>query len=183
MSRWMNLGLALLLCCLAAAPCVAQCGFAIVPAAYKNWHRNEGWPIPGLSDAKGFATMHRTVDGKPQDWVWPEGISVTWVAHDKGYNVQFPDAIFEEDGSQKRMLPRRFLLYSMLRWEMNGTPYAYSYELGPYDVGCTASVDIIDDRGDGKFRLMTSPGHTLMVAPGRTPEPPPVPEWLQKPKS
>jgi hypothetical protein len=71
----------------------------------------------------------------------------------------------------------------MLRWEMNGTPYAYSYELGQHDVACFASVDIIDDRGDGKFRLMTSPGHTLMVSPGSTPEPPSVPEWLQKPKS
>jgi hypothetical protein len=66
---------------------------------------------------------------------------------------------------------------------VNGTPYAYSYELGPYDVACLSSVDIIDDRGDGKFRLMTSPGHMLMVAPDRTPEPPPIPEELQKPKS
>jgi|SRR5271165_515431 len=183
MTRWMNLKLALLLGCLAAAQCVAQCGFAIVPAAASNWYRNEGWQVPGLADAKGFANVHRTVDGKPQDWVWPEGISVTWVAHDKDYDVQFPDAIFDDNGSQKRMLPRRFKLYSMLRWEMNGTPYAYSYELGPYDVGCTASIDIIDDRGDGKFRLMTSPGHTFIVRPGSTPNPPPVPEWLNKSKS
>jgi len=183
MSRWKNFGVPLLLIFSASVPCVAQCGFAIVPAADKNWHRSEGWPIPGLSDAKGFAVVHRTVDGKPKDWVWPEGISVTFVAHDRGYSVQFPDAIFEEDGVQKRMLPRRFLLYSMWRWEMNGTPYAYSYELGPYDVACTASIDIVDDRGDGKFRLMTSPGHNLMVPPGRTPEPPPVPASLKEPIS
>jgi hypothetical protein len=183
MSRWMNLGITLLLGCFTAAPCVAQCGFAIVPAANQKWYRNEGWPIPGLSDAKGFAEMNRTIDDKPKHWVWPEGISATWVAHDRGYDVQFPDAIFDQDGSRKRMLPRSFRLFQMVRWEMNGTPYAYSYELGPYDVGCTSSVDIIDDRGDGKFRLMTSPGHTLMLPPGETPEPPPVPEWLQKPKA
>jgi hypothetical protein len=178
----MILGLASLLGCFAAGGrCAAQCGFAIVPAADKSWHRNEGWPIPGLSDAKGFSVIHRTIDGKPNDFVWPEGLSVTWVVHDKGYDVQFPDAAFDEDGSRKRMLPRRFLLYQMLRWEMNGTPYAFSYLLGPYDVACTASVDIIDDRGDGKFRLMVSPGHTLMNARGNTPEPPPVPAWLQKP--
>jgi hypothetical protein len=179
----MNPGLALLLGCFVVAPCVAQCGFAIVPAVDKKWYRNEGWPIPGLSDAKGFAKIRRTVDGKPKDWVWPEGISVTWVVHDKDYDVHFPDAIFDENGARRRMLPRRFKLYSMLRWEVNGTPYAYSYELGPYDVACLSSVDIIDDRGDGKFRLMTSPGHMLMVAPDRTPEPPPIPEELQKPKS
>ena len=181
MLRWMNLGLVLVLSCFAAAPCVAQCGFAIVPAADENWHRSEGWPIPGLSDAKGF--LHVTIDNKPKHWVWPEGITVSLVVHDKGYDVQFPDAVFEQDGTRKRMLPRSFTLFQMLRWEMNGTPYAYSYDLGPQDVGCTASVDIIDDRGDGKFRLMTSSGHTLRVPPSRTPDPPPVPEWLQRPKS
>ncbi len=172
-----------LLACLFPVLAHAQCGFAIVPAAAERWYRGEGWPIPGLSDAKGFANIHRTMDGKPKDWVWPEGITVSWVVHDKGYDVQFPDAIFEEGGMRKRMLPRRFLLYSMLRWEINGTPYAYSYELCPYDVACTASVDIVDEFGDGKFRLMSSPGHTLMVGPGHSPEPPPVPERLQKPKS
>jgi hypothetical protein len=183
MAFWQKVALVALATCFCPVRSFAQCGFAIVPAADKNWYRNEGWQIPGLADAKGFAEIHRTTDGKPKDWVWPEGISVTWVAHDKDYDVQFPDAIFDEGGSRKRMLPRRFKLYSMLRWEMHGTPYAYSYELGPYDVGCTASVDIINERGDGKFRLMVSPGHTLMVPPGSTPEPPRVPEWLQKPKS
>jgi hypothetical protein len=183
MAPWLKLGFAALLACSVASPCVAQCGFAIVPAADAHWYREQGWPIPGLDDAKGFAKIHRTIDGKPKDWVWPEGITVSWVVHGEDYNVQFPDAVFDENGSQKRMLPRSFRLYQMLRWEMDGTPYAYSYELGPYDVACTASVDIIDDRGDGKFRLMISPGHLLMAPPGQNPEPPPVPEWLQKPKS
>jgi hypothetical protein len=180
MPRWRNIGLALMFGCFVAAPSIAQCGFAIVPAAAERWYRNEGWPIPGLSDAKAISKIHRTIDGKPNDWVWPEGITVSWVVHDSSYDVQFPDAVFDDDGSHKRMLPRRFLLYSMVRWEMNGTPYAYSYGLGPHDVACLATVDIIDDRGDGRFRLMTSPGHPLM---GRDPEPPPVPQWLQRPKS
>ena len=183
MARHLNLGLAVLIGSCLAAHCAAQCGFAIVPAADTHWYREQGWPIPGLSDAKGFAKIHRTVDGKPKDWVFPEGITVSWVAHPDNYHVQFPDAIFDDNGSQKRMLARSFKLYQMVRWEMNGTPYAYSYELGPHDVACMATVDIIDDRGDGKFRLMASPGHTLTVAPGHDPVPPPVPEWLQKPKS
>lgn len=110
-------------------PFSAQCGFAIVPAADKEWHRNEGWTIPGLTDAKGFAKIHRNISGKSEDWVWPEGISVVWVVHDRDYDVQFPDAVFDENRSRKRMLPRRFKLYAMLRWEMNGTPYAYSLSL------------------------------------------------------
>jgi hypothetical protein len=162
---------------------LCQCGFAIVPASEQRWIRTEGWPIPGLSDAKGFAKIHRTIDGKPKDYVWPEGITVSWVVHDDDYTVRFPDAVFDDNGSHKRMLPRSFKLYRMLRWEMNGTPYAYSYELGPHDVACMASVDIVDDRGDGKYRLMTSPGHTLIGPPGSNPEPPPVPKWLSDPRS
>jgi hypothetical protein len=166
-----------------ASPCAAQCGFAIVPAAEQRWYRDEGWLIPGLSDAKGFADMHRTVDGKPQDWVWPEGVTAHIAVHDHDYDVQFPDAVFDDGGSNKRMLSRKFLLYRMLRWEVNGKPYAYSYLLGPHDVACTSSVDIVDDRGDGKFRLMISPGHLLIGPIGREPSPPPIPEWLQQPKS
>ena len=183
MTQRLKIGFLSLMACALAFPCAGQCGFAIVPAADTHWYRNEGWPIPGLSDAKGFANIHRTIDGKPNDWVWPEGITVHWVVHDEGYDVQFPDAVFEDNGSRKRMLPRSFRVYQMVRWEMNGIPYAYSYELGPHDVACLASVDIIDDVGDGKFRLMTSPGHTLFSAPGHNPEPPPIPEWLKKPKA
>jgi hypothetical protein len=181
--RRLKLAFAGLLACAFAIPCAAQCGFAIVPAADERWVRNEGWSIPGLSDARGFAHIHRTVNGVPKDWVWPEGITVSWVVHDDNYNVRFPDAVFDDNGSRKRMLARSFKLYQMLRWEMNGTPYAYSYELGPHDVACLATVDVIDDRGDGKFRLMTSPGHLLMVLPGQNPAPPPLPDWLKKPKS
>jgi hypothetical protein len=63
---------------------------------------------------------------------------------------------------------------------MNGKPYAYSYHLLPYDIACDATVDIIDDRGDGKFILMTSPGHPIIT---QDPVPPSVPEWLERPKS
>jgi len=66
MSRLMNHTLALIISCFAIVPCVAQCGFEIVPAAGKNWYRSEGWIIPGLSDAKGFAKINRTVDGSPK---------------------------------------------------------------------------------------------------------------------
>ena len=189
MKRLFNFGFAALIACSVVAPCAAQCGFAIVPAAEQRWYREEGWPIPGLSDAKGFAAIHHSENGKPKDWVWPEGISVTWVTHDqdstdRNYHVQFPDVFFDDNGARKHMLQRSFKVYQMVRWQMNGTTYAYSYDLGASDVACSSTVDIIDNRGDGKFRLMTIPGHTLeFVRRGESPEPPPVPDWLKKPKS
>jgi hypothetical protein len=183
MNRQLILGPAVLLGIAFSAPCPAQCGFAIVPAADTHWYREQGWPIPGLDDAKGFANIHWTVDGRPKQIPLPDGVTVAWVVHSDDHHVQFPDAVFDQNGSPMRMLPQVFKLYQMLRWEMNGTPYAYSYELGPLDIACMATVDVIDDRGDGKFRLMTSPGHLLFGPSGREPEPPPVPVWLQKPKS
>ena len=90
MARWQRVALVALAAWFGPFQCTAQCGFAIVPAADKNWHRNEGWPIPGLSDAKGFAKIHRTINDKPADWVWPEGISVAWVTHDKVTTFNFP---------------------------------------------------------------------------------------------
>jgi hypothetical protein len=134
--------------------------------------------MPALADAKRIGPLNLTVNGQPK--AWPEGITVSMVVHDKGYRVLFPNAIFEDNGTRKKMLARSFELLQMLRWEMNGTPYAFSYHLSPRDVMCDATVDIIDDRGDGKFRLMTSPGHVIMF---HEMAPPPVPEWLNKPKS
>lgn len=188
-TQWLKIGIVSLIVCASAVPCAGQCGFAIVPAAEQRWYRNEGWPIPGLSDAKGFAVIHRTVDGKPSELVLPEGISVTWAAFGQdsqfmNYHVQFPDVFFDDEGTRKHMLARSFKVYKMLRWQMKGTTYAYSYLLGASDVACMSSVDIIDDRGDGKFRLMTVPGDTYLgEAKGDPPEPPPVPDWLKKPKT
>lgn len=158
----------------------AQCGFAFEPAAAVRWYRNEGWKIPGLADAKAIVPINHEIDGKPVPWDFPEGITVHWVQHNAGYRVTFPTSIFERDGQRTKMLAREFILYQMVRWEVNGKPYAYSYELGPLDVACTANIDIIDDKGDGIFRVMTPNGHTLM---GQKPMSPPIPEWAKPPKS
>jgi len=131
-----------------------------------------------VADAKTIRKLNVTINGKPN--VWPEGITVSVILHNDNYRVRFPEAIFDEDGIHKKMLSRVFLLKQLLRWEMNGKPYAYTYYLWPYDVACDATVDIIDDKGDGKFRLMTSPGHPIVT---QNPVPPPVPEWLKEPES
>jgi hypothetical protein len=96
-------------------------------------------------------------------------------------DVTFPDAEFSLDGTKKRLHAGRFVLYQLVRWEKNGKVYAYSYELGPDSVLCTASVDLIDDKGDGKFRLMVPGGHLVHVFHGKISQPPPVPDWLNPP--
>jgi hypothetical protein len=156
----------------------AQCGFAITPAANIKWYRENGWETPGVADAKSIAKFNVTINGKPK--VWPDGITVSVIEHEKDYRVSFPEAIFNDEGIQKKMLSRTFHLVQLLRWEMNGKPYAYSYYLLPYDVACDSSIDIVDDKGDGKFRLITSPGHPVVSI---NPLPPPVPGWLMTPKS
>jgi hypothetical protein len=156
----------------------AQCGFAFEPAAAVRWYRSEGWIIPGLADANAIAPIRLEIEGKPAPWSFPEGVTAHWVQHGAGYRVTFPAAIFERGGQRTKMLEREFVLYQMVRWEVNDRPYAYSYVLGPLDVACTANVDIIDEDGDGVFRVMTPDGHIL----SRHAEAPPVPDWARKPK-
>jgi hypothetical protein len=178
MRRLFKIAFVALVACSCAIPVSAQCGFAIVPAADVDWYREAGWETPGVADAKSILKVNLTVNGKPH--IWPDGITVSAVVHDDGYRVSFPEAVFDVNGAHKKMLQRDFLLKQLLRWEMNGKPYAYSYYLLPLDVLCTATIDVIDDKGDGKFRLMSPAGHVIW---GRNPEPPPLPTWLQKPKS
>jgi hypothetical protein len=179
MELWRRIALTTAVAFSCSLPSCAQCGFSIEPADDVRWYREQGWDPPGLRDAKKIAPIHLTIDGKPK--VWPEGLKVWEVLHDdRGYQVKFPEAIFEDGGAQKKMLARSFELLRLLRWDMNGTPYAYSYDLGSPKLHCFITVDIIDDRGDGKFRLMTSPGHTSLALREAAP---PVPGWLNKGKS
>jgi hypothetical protein len=110
------------------------------------------------------------------------------IEHRGDYRVTFPEAVFEEDGFREKMLPSTFAFVGSLR-EMNGQPYPYTYELYPLSTrwmsfDCVVSVDVIDDKGDGKFRLMTSPGHLFWgLIDDEGADPPPVPDWLKKPQS
>jgi hypothetical protein len=178
MARWFKIAFAALVVCSWPLSSSAQCGFSITPAAVVRWYREAGWETPGLADAKSISKVNLSVNGKP--FVWPDGITVSAVVHEEGYRVSFPETIFDDNGTHKKMHSSVFQLYQLLRWEMNGRTYAYSYELWPDHTLCTTTLDIFDDKGDGKFRLMTLPGHIIDV---QNPVPPPVPEWLREPKS
>lgn len=161
----------------------SQCGFVVQPAASISWYRKEGWKVPGVTDSQAIKPVELTVNGQRPDW--PAGVAVSMIIHKRGYQVTFPAAIFEGDGKRKRMRPTVGSLRLLLRWEMNGKPYAYSYELESSRYLCTFSVDIVDDKGDGIFRTMVTPGHLLHSShlPSPGPQPPPLPEWLKKPVS
>jgi hypothetical protein len=165
-------------------PAFAQCGLAVVPAAETRWYRSDGWAIPGLEDAK-FRPIHQVVDGKQIDWPWPDDVSVSaFMPDDNHRQLTIPGAVFDESGSSKKLLEQTAYLYWIFRWEIHGKPYAYSYDLGSAHTGCAFTFDLVDDRGDGKFRLMVSPGHIVMDhPPGVGPAPPPLPGWATKPSS
>ena len=173
----MKTRLAVLFILVWSLPMLAQCGFVAEPVAIYDWHRSEGWQLPGVEGYRAYRLEYK-INGKSP--AWPDGVTVSTIEHSKSYRVSFPEAIFQENGTPKKMRARAIGLHTLLRWEINGKPYAYSYELWPDDVLCTFSVDLVDDKGDGVFRLMTAPGHAVFTSKLR---PPPLPEWALKPKS
>jgi hypothetical protein len=184
MTAWRRLAMAAVGVLSATLPAVGQCGLAVAPAAETRWYRSDGWAIPGLEDAK-FRPLHVVVDGKQRDWHWADGVTVSVSLPDDNHrHLTIPGAVFDDNGSSKKLLEQSAYLYRIFRWEFKGRPYAYSYDLGSEHTGCGFSFDLIDDRGDGKFRLMASPGHSVMDRlPGAEPEPPPLPSWAVKPSS
>ncbi len=157
---------------------LAQCGFVAEPVAVTSRHRSEGWKLPGVRDGKVSRPLNVMINGKAP--LWPNGVTVSEIVHDKGYHVTFPAAVFEENGKPQKMRTRILGLHRLLRWELDGKPYAYSYELWPDGLFCDFSVDIVDDKGDGVFRLMESPGHLIHSL---NPQPPALPTWEKKPTS
>ena len=178
MTRRRRIQFFFVLACACAIPCLAQCGFEVEPASLTHWYRIEGWPLPGLTDAKTIRPFHITVNGRQQPW--PEGITVSLIDHGKDYQVKFPTMIFDDNGSRKKLRHGDFYLEELLRWRYRGRTYAYSYYLYPPNSACDSMIEIIDDRGDGKFRSLIP---TMLSIMSGNPEPPPVPEWLTKPQS
>ena len=173
-----KIAFAALVICFWPLPTSAQCGFTVKPIEDVRWYRAAGWPTPGVADAEAIRKVTVKTDELP--YAWPEGLTVSAILHRPKYQVNFPEVIFNDNGVQKKMQSSVFQLGLFFRWEMNGKIFAYSYELFPHDLLCSTMIDLIDDRGDGKFRIMASPGHAFF---GAHATPPPIPEWLRKPQS
>jgi len=162
-------------------PALAQCHFVAEPVANTVWYRREGWSLPGVQDGRAFVRINfKTADGKQRSLNWPDGVTVSGLPSNQGFSATFPEATFEENGTKMRMPQRKVGVHWLWRWEINGMPYAYTYDLEPYDVGCSFTIDLVDDKGDGVFRTMVTAGHSPMTL---TPQPPPLPTWAVKPQS
>ncbi|WP_148210178.1 hypothetical protein [Candidatus Korobacter versatilis] len=156
-------------------PLLAQCGFRVDPVAESNWYSEEGWPTPGM-DQRQWIPVNITMDEKPQPL--HEGFTVSAIALPHNSHATFPGTLFDEGGVHKKLRSQTMLLFALYRWSFNGKPYAYSYQLAPTDVACSFTMDLIDDRGDGKFRKLTLPGHVVLP---RRMDPPPLPKWTSGP--
>lgn len=162
----------------------AQCHFEAVPVAASVWYRSTGWNMPGvnyhprsLKPRSDIVFMPVTVKDEGMRPGLPDGVTVS--ATVSPFSAHFPEAVFAENGISKKMLARTVDVKVIYRWEIHGRPYAYSYTLIPRDLLCFFTVDFMDDKGDGIFRVMTSPGHAAITLRA----PPPVPEWARKPKA
>jgi hypothetical protein len=153
-----------------------QCGFVVKPVSATAWYRRDGWQLPGLDGAKVKGPYKVSVNGNPP--AWPRGVTLSEVIA-KHKRANFPEVQFENNGTTKRMEAAEFGILQLWRWDIDGKPYAYSYELARPGLACEFSVDILDNKGDGIFRIMSVPGHPPLT---RNLQPPPVPEW-GKPKS
>ncbi len=166
---------------LSSSQALAQCGFQSKPISGFSWYRAEGWPTPGVDDAESVAPLavNRNglpliVNGRKDDW--PEGLTASRLVHERDYHLVFPAVIFEDNGQRRQSQSAGFSLVALLRWEVRGKPYAYSYTILSDTVACGFSMDLIDDVGDGKFRVLKSSDRLTIGFP-------PLPVWISKPNS
>ena len=172
----MKLAAVAVILCFSSLSMFAQCGFVAEPVSGTSWYRSDGWQLPGVRDGRSHGPIKVTINGQQPSW--PDGVTVSELMHGKNYRVRFPAAVFRDGLKTRKMRARMLDLYKLVRWDINGKPFAYSYLLHPDGHLCVFSVDLIDDKGDGIFRVMVTPGHALVRLDS---QPPALPEWAKKP--
>jgi hypothetical protein len=144
--------------------------------------RPEGWALPGIQDFRPDAPVNHNRAFWPPAPSLP-GLKVTPLPHDDDFVAEFPSQEFLLNGSRKRLRPT-LARVAILRLELNGKVFAYTYMLIPvgahrsdgkwkvdWEAGCTFAITFIDDRGDGVFRVLMYNGLT----------PDAVPAWVKDP--
>jgi len=152
------------------------CSFQTSPISTERYYRSEGWSLPGIADGK--------LSSAQRDPALP-GVRWRNVSYDERYVAQFAAQDFDRDGKRARMASQRMLLQSLVRYEADGKPMAYTYVFTPVEarrVGkkwiieaealCVFHATFVDEKGDGVFRLL--------VTTDMRPEL--VPAWAHKPK-
>ena len=160
---------------------IDSCTFTFEKTATVKYYREDGWFLPGIKDYK-FTSFDSATPLPPVENI--EGAQARVLLHEYPYIVEFPAQITAIDGETRRLRPM-VAKAGILRWEMNGKVFAYSYGLIPLDArregnrwkieseaGCIFTATFIDDRGDGVFRLMVQRSLAESL----------VPAWVRKPE-
>jgi len=168
----------------AIIPCVTHaCTFQFDPAANVKYYRSEGWNLPGIADFN-FSAPVRYLGQYPTASI-PAARAIPLPHAEYPYIIEMPAQTFALDSAPKRMRPV-LARAAILRWEMDGKIFAYSYALIPVSARrmngnwqidseslCVFNATFIDETGDGVFRLLV---------PGRLTESL-VPAWVKRPQS
>ena len=164
------------------------CNFSYDPASAPAFVREEGWYLPGVNDddpnvkanVYGLPPLPSSVRAVP-------GVKARLLRRDEDhYVVDFPAQVFSISNERKHMHPM-LAKASIVRWELNGHVFAYSYGLIPVrkaykrdgrwiyegELGCVFHATFIDDKGDGVFRIMT----TDVLSPAL------IPQWVKPPNT
>lgn len=172
-----------LLVVIAAIPCVAfPCTFQFDPAAVAKYYRSDGWQLPGIN-LKSSAPDRYAGPYPGADIPGARAVALPHEAYP--YIIEFPAQTFNFDGTLKRMRHVQARA-AILRWEMNGHIFAYSYGLIPVsahridgkwkidvELGCIFNATFIDENGDGVFRLLVPQALTESL----------IPAWVKRPES
>jgi len=157
--------IALLLAVLWPVPLAASgCGFQFEPVADFRYVRDEGWDLPGVADFDPSAPVR-------EPGMYPvkniPGAKAYALPHRENPSIiEFPVQVFQLDGTRNRMRAAQ-VRAAIVRWEINGKTFAYSYGLVPVsahrvrgkwvvdsELLCIFDATFIDDRGDGVFRIL-----------------------------
>jgi hypothetical protein len=147
---------------LALATASLGCNFRYGPVAEQQFIRAEGWDLPGLDDVK--PVEHPNALGLPMLHKIP-GVTMRMLTHNEPYIIYFPNGNFLLNGIRQRLHPD-LVKARIVRFEINGRNFAYSYGLTPViahqeadkwvvddEMLCTYTGTFIDDKGDGVFRV------------------------------
>lgn len=172
----LTVGLLLLL-----SPCALACGLKYDAVSATQLVRPQGWMLPGIADFVVSARIN--TEGLPPTLNVP-GLKAFVLAHEEPYVIELPEQEFLLKDSRQRMRSLRAKA-TIMRFEMDGKVFAYSYGLVPVtahrsngkwivdsEAGCIFYVTFIDDRGDGVFRALTEDGL----------KPDMIPAWVKRPK-
>ena len=145
---------------LAAVPACADCGFRFNPVSTLQYYRENGWALPGVSRASAATA---SFDARLNDL--PGAKAYRLMDRRSSPVLKFPAQEFVLDGTRQKTQPFEARA-TIVQWKVGTRVVAYSYSLNPgrsrhvngkivfQGYACIFGLTVIDDRGDGVFRVL-----------------------------